>query len=518
MLISETHNFKRTLLRSLSRIIYFIARYIYKLLKVILNPLPRSHPRIHQFGVSVRDAFKELIRPTASNATTTLAVFLNGMREVISEEKMKNEIPEWLITEWREMHAIEPQLFPEKWLISTIPFYHVPDSRVGDHYVELCKLYGEDISHVFLVPWLKRGGADLVAINYVCALMNNKLSRGSVVITTLDADSPWAERLPKGVRFIEFGKIYSHLSPDEQEMLLIKVLLQMAPKVIHNINSDLAYRVFVKHGKALSTISNLYACSFCEDVTPEGKYAGYPFMYLPRCFDYLKAVLSDNQTFLKKLEGIYAFERQKMHVHYQPIDMPVQQETENSRIKKEHLDILWAGRLDRQKRPDILIGIAEKCRDLPFTFHVFGSPVIDTNIYADAFTKLHNINYYGAFNGLSSLPTDKFDLFLYTSQWDGLPNVLLEAVSLGLPVIASNVGGIAELITHRETGFLVDPYDDINAYADCLQGIFAEREGLPVIVKNARAFVDQRHSWRKFTEDVKNLSGYACERHRSDER
>jgi glycosyltransferase involved in cell wall biosynthesis len=506
--MDAAYNLKRSLLLFFSRIIYSIARSFYKLLKVFLKPLMNSHPRVHRFGVSVRDAFKELIRPADSDHTTAPAVLLDVMHEVISEDRKKNEIPEWLIAEWKEMHEIEPQLFPETWLVNTVPYYRVPDSRVGAHYLELCTLYGEGVSHVFLVPWLKRGGADLVTINYVNALVQEKNSDGIVLIATLDADSPWTERLPEGVRFIEFGKTYSHLSPDEQETLLTRVLIQKAPKVIHTINSDLAYRVLVKHGKALSGTSDLYACSFCEDITPEGKYVGYPFMYLPRCFEHLKAVFSDNKTFVAKLHDIYAFDTGKMHVHYQPVAPPARRASEIVRTAGQRLEILWAGRLDRQKRPDILIGIAEKCRELPFTFHVYGSPVIDTNIYAEAFNKLGNIRYSGAFNGLPSLKTEEYDLFLYTSQWDGLPNVLLEAFSLGLPVVASDVGGISELITDRETGYLIAPYDDVERYVDCLQEIVNHKERLPSIADNARNLIARRHSWKSFTEDLRNLPGY----------
>ncbi len=50
-----------------------------------------------------------------------------------------------------------------------------------------------------------------------------------------------------------------------------------------------------------------------------------------------------------------------------------------------------------------------------------------------------------------------FDIFALPSVKEGMPYTILEAVSAGIPVVASRVGGIPEIITHRKNGFLVPP-------------------------------------------------------------
>ena len=52
-----------------------------------------------------------------------------------------------------------------------------------------------------------------------------------------------------------------------------------------------------------------------------------------------------------------------------------------------------------------------------------------------------------------------FDIFILTSLWEGLPNVIMEAMCARLPVVATDVGGVSELISHGENGFLVPPND-----------------------------------------------------------
>jgi glycosyltransferase involved in cell wall biosynthesis len=51
------------------------------------------------------------------------------------------------------------------------------------------------------------------------------------------------------------------------------------------------------------------------------------------------------------------------------------------------------------------------------------------------------------------------DVFLLTSRWEGLPRVVVQALAVGLPVVASNVDGVKEVVDHSSIGSLVDPGD-----------------------------------------------------------
>jgi glycosyltransferase involved in cell wall biosynthesis len=51
------------------------------------------------------------------------------------------------------------------------------------------------------------------------------------------------------------------------------------------------------------------------------------------------------------------------------------------------------------------------------------------------------------------------DVFALTSLWEGVPVTVLEAIASSVPVIATNTGGIEELIIDGKTGFLVSPRD-----------------------------------------------------------
>jgi glycosyltransferase involved in cell wall biosynthesis len=67
------------------------------------------------------------------------------------------------------------------------------------------------------------------------------------------------------------------------------------------------------------------------------------------------------------------------------------------------------------------------------------------------------------------------DMLVLISRWEGLPYSVLEAMSFGLPVVASDVGGVREAIIDGESGILV-PRDDVAALRSALAGLISDPE------------------------------------------
>ena len=53
----------------------------------------------------------------------------------------------------------------------------------------------------------------------------------------------------------------------------------------------------------------------------------------------------------------------------------------------------------------------------------------------------------------------RFDVFVLASHMEGLGSTILDAMALGLPIVATKAGGIPEMLRHRETALLVPPRD-----------------------------------------------------------
>lgn len=80
---------------------------------------------------------------------------------------------------------------------------------------------------------------------------------------------------------------------------------------------------------------------------------------------------------------------------------------------------------------------------------------------------------------------ERLTVFCLTSNREGMPNVVLEAMAAGRPVVATRVGGVPELVDHGWNGYLVDPDDD-EAMAERVDELLADPEHAARLGANGR--------------------------------
>jgi glycosyltransferase involved in cell wall biosynthesis len=90
------------------------------------------------------------------------------------------------------------------------------------------------------------------------------------------------------------------------------------------------------------------------------------------------------------------------------------------------------------------------------------------------------------------------------SLYDNLPFACLEAMACGKPVIASAVGGLAEIITSGQNGLLVPP-DDPEALADQLIGLLRDQERRRHLGQQARAYIEENLSCARIAQATLDL-------------
>jgi glycosyltransferase involved in cell wall biosynthesis len=97
-----------------------------------------------------------------------------------------------------------------------------------------------------------------------------------------------------------------------------------------------------------------------------------------------------------------------------------------------------------------------------------------------------------------------FDIFVLPSLWEGLPFVLVEAASLGKPIVATAVDGVSEILEDRKTGLLVPPGDP-TALADAVIGLLGDKETARRLGEMARTLVPPRFPLRRMIDQTQNL-------------
>jgi len=426
-------------------------------------------------------------------------------RTQIPELKSSNAIlPEWAIAELRELADIEPSLYPDKEFLKQYYQYCIPPATAPGIVYADC-LTDVDISRpylVFLVPWLIRGGADLGILHHVDAAI--AAGKNVLVIATLEGDSIWKHRLPPEAQFLEFGKRSHKLSHEEKLAVLIRILLQSTARSIHIINSELGWQMLQSYGKALiDEQRKIYASVYCDDYDHNNVRWSYPSFFMVECYQYLSGIICDSAWYPKDLQRQFGVADDAMHTVYFPTKVPKKATYRSSPSKK----VLWAGRLTKQKRPDLLIETAKILQNVSFKVYGYTSSEQEKN-YIKELKKLPNVELHGHYDSFESLiASNDISLFFYTSAWDGLPNVLLEAVAHGLPVVATAVCGVPEFI-HEETGYPVFDISTPEAYATRIREALQNDDERQRKWLQAKKLLEIRHSQQAFRENMQRIEGY----------
>jgi glycosyltransferase involved in cell wall biosynthesis len=96
------------------------------------------------------------------------------------------------------------------------------------------------------------------------------------------------------------------------------------------------------------------------------------------------------------------------------------------------------------------------------------------------------------------------DAFVLPSRSEALPNSVIEAMAAGLPVIASDVGGLPDLIDGGRTGLLVEPGSP-EALAAALRELFTDSKKAAALGDAARLHVRQRYSFDRMVKAFEDL-------------
>lgn len=416
----------------------------------------------------------------------------------------KKKIPSYVISWAKQVSKIETQLYPTQEEKRKIVFYNSDDKySIGVAYCNAVKNVTELPSYIFIVPWLVSGGADKVVLNYIKAFNKQKPNASIAIVTTEPTKNTWEDKLPPNSYIIDFGNSSTKLSNQDKDYLFSKILVQLKCKKIHIINSKFGYLWTMKHKELVRHNFELNVSLFNYEYIPgtnkEGRF-DYADPFLTEIDDVVSKVYTDNNKVISRTIERNGLDLNKFIVHYQPNDLNIKKP--KRKIHKGKVRILWASRITSQKIPEVLCRIGKELDKNKYSIDVYGR--FDEGYDKKMFDGIPTISYKGSYNGFNSINANNYDLFLYTSSGDGLPNVLLEVTAAGLPIVAADVGGVSEFIKDEETGFLVDDIYDQKQYIRRIEEIINNYSQAAHFATNAQELIKNRHSKEVFFETVNN--------------
>lgn len=161
-------------------------------------------------------------------------------------------------------------------------------------------------------------------------------------------------------------------------------------------------------------------------------------------------------------------------------------------IKPEEVLLLTAGELNKNKNQQMVLNALEKLNEktkIPFVYAACGKgDCLEALQRKTSELKLESrVRFLGYRQDFRKL-LKAADIFLMPSYREGLPTVVMEAMSAGLPVIGTDIRGNRDLISHGKTGYLVK-VNDAETMAEYLRELMEKKEQRITMGEKAREAV-----------------------------
>jgi glycosyltransferase involved in cell wall biosynthesis len=153
----------------------------------------------------------------------------------------------------------------------------------------------------------------------------------------------------------------------------------------------------------------------------------------------------------------------------------------------------FSGRLSEEKAPDIFVAVANLCREcgnLRFVMTGAGPLTKTISDMVQALPRGIRFEFAGLVDDVDQYLA-LYDVLVLPSRFDGRPLVVMEALACGVPTIASNVGGLSDMISDGINGYLV-PSADARTIADRIIRLAENRPLLATLKEGARKLAEEK--------------------------
>jgi len=168
------------------------------------------------------------------------------------------------------------------------------------------------------------------------------------------------------------------------------------------------------------------------------------------------------------------------------------------------LYVTFVGRLTQIKRPDRLLDVAKECkaRGLNLRFLVAGEGDFFESSKLRCFNEQLNVTFFGWRNDIDQIFAAS-DIAILTSDNEGIPLTLIQAAQASLPIVATNVGSISDIVLNESNGYLTQTI--AADMADAIEKLVRDAQLRKIMGEAGKARADQYFSLERMIKDHSDL-------------
>lgn len=223
-----------------------------------------------------------------------------------------------------------------------------------------------------------------------------------------------------------------------------------------------------------------------------------------RAFRAADTVICNSRQVATFAEQHYAAQKDRIRVVYNGVDAA---RFASARRPHSGLRVGTIGRIEAQKNLEMFLRAArEVATTFPdATFEIAGTGSLLDKVTATAreLGLAERVRFVGPVADVPAFLAG-LDQFWLTSDWEGTPNVVLEAMAAGVPVIATAVGGTPEIVESERTGVLVAAGDAASLVAAACR-LMQDRRAADEMAERARVEVRERFSIAAMVEATERV-------------
>ncbi len=297
------------------------------------------------------------------------------------------------------------------------------------------------------------GGAHI----HVADMSKWLIEKGHEVMVLLGGEGPYCDYLSKmGVPYRSSSYLCRPISPFKDVRAIAEIrsyIRKIRPDLIalHSAKAGLLGRIAAVHMR-VPVVFTAHGWSFTEGVS---EYSAILYRFLER----MAAPLSDRIITVSEYDralavnaGVASSEK-LITIHNAMADTFL---FADPGYDKGPVRIVMVARLDAPKDHAVLFSALSGLRDYDWILDLVGDGPHEESL-RDEVARMglsDRVNFLGLRTDVAEI-LSRSHVFVLTSNWEGFPYSILEAMRAGLPVVASAVGGIPEAVRDNETGYLV---------------------------------------------------------------